>query len=128
MKIEHIAIWTKDLERLKGFYIKYFNAKSNDKYINSRTQFESYFLSFDEGCRLEIMKLPSVQESDNVLDSIVGLAHFAINVESKENVINLTETLRNDGYCVLSEARTTGDGYFESVVADVDGNRIEITA
>ncbi|MEW9122463.1 MAG: VOC family protein [Thermotaleaceae bacterium] len=128
MKVEHIAMWTVDLERLKDFYSSYFEAKSNEKYRNRKTGFESYFLSFDEGCRLELMQMPPIQErlKDGIFDHI-GLAHFAICVGSKEKVMSLTEKLRVDGYEILSEPRTTGDGYFESVISDPDGNRIEIT-
>ena len=129
MKIEHIAIYTKNLEETKNFYEKYFNAKAGEKYKNSKTQFESYFLSFEEGARLEIMSLPSVKtELNNVSQNLIGLAHFAISVNSKENVLYLTEILRKDGYAVIGEPRTTGDGYFESVILDIDGNKIEITA
>ncbi|MBZ4684076.1 MAG: lactoylglutathione lyase [Fusobacteriaceae bacterium] len=127
MKIEHIAIWTKDIEKTKEFYCKYFNAISNEKYINHKRKFESYFLSFDTGCRLEIMQLPILHKKDNPLLDYVGLAHFAISVGSKEKVLELTETLRNDGYKIIGEPRTTGDGYFESVILDCDGNKIEIT-
>lgn len=129
MKIEHIAIWTKDLERLRDFYIKYFNAKSNEKYRNDVKNFESYFLSFDEGCRLEIMEMPSIPENlNNTYEQYIGLIHFAICIGDKDKVVSLTERLRSDGYEVVGEPRTTGDGYFESVVLDPDGNRIEITA
>lgn len=126
MRIEHIAIWTDNLERLKDFYITYFGAVSNQKYTNKNTHFESYFLSFDQGCRIEIMRKPEILKTpeDN---SNIGLAHLAVSVGSKENVLALTARLHSDGYHVLSEPRTTGDGYFESVISDPDGNRIEIT-
>lgn len=128
MKIEHIAIYVKNLEASKLFYEKYFNAKSNEKYRNPKTQFESYFLSFSEGARLEIMTLPTVSSVSNSISlNLVGLAHFSISVGSKENVLTLTETLRKDGYIISGEPRTTGDGYFESVILDCDGNKIEIT-
>lgn len=128
MKIEHIAIYTKDLEELREFYEKYFNVKSSEKYRNPKTQFESYFLSFDEGARLEIMSLPSINiDSNNVTLNFMGLAHFSMSVGSKEAVISLTETLRKDGYTIQGEPRTTGDGYFESVILDSDGNKVEIT-
>lgn len=128
MKIEHIAIYVKNLEASKLFYEKYFNAKSNEKYRNPKTQFESYFLSFSEGARLEIMTLPTVSSVSNSISlNLVGLAHFSISVGSKENVLTLTETLRKDGYIIFGEPRTTGDGYFESVILDCDGNKIEIT-
>lgn len=128
MKIEHIAIYTKNLEKSKVFYERYFNAKSNEKYVNPRTKFESYFLTFDEGARLELMTLPEINtSSNNNLSNLVGLAHFSMAVGSKEKVISLTETFRKDGYLVVGEPRTTGDGYFESIILDEDGNKIEIT-
>jgi len=129
LRVEHIAIWTNNLERLKEFYVTYFDAQANQKYINASKNFESYFLSFPDGeCRIEIMKRPKLIKMDcNDEKNYIGLAHLAISVGSKEKVIDLTEKLRRDGYKVLSEARTTGDGYFESVIEDPDGNRIEIT-
>lgn len=126
MRIEHLAIWTDDLERLKDFYIKYFNAKSNKKYYNEETNFKSFFLSFNEGSRLEIMQKPEL-ECDNCERTLKGLAHFAIAVGSKAKVLSLTEQLKSDGYKILSEPKMTGDGYFESLVSDPDGNKIEIT-
>lgn len=128
MRIEHIAIWTKQIEELKDFYIKYFHATANDKYVNVAKGFESYFLSFDDGCRLELMQMPSIPENlNNMHKQYQGLIHFALSVGDKAGVISLTEVLRKDGYSVISEPRTTGDGYFESVIADPDGNRIELT-
>ncbi|OCL25701.1 hypothetical protein U472_15345 [Orenia metallireducens] len=128
MRIEHIAIWTNQLERLKDFYVKYFNAKAGDKYTNSTKKFESYFLSFDKGCRLEIMHKPSIPENLNdIQEQYMGLIHFAISVGSKNKVLSITERLREDGYEIIGEPRTTGDGYFESVILDPDGNRVEIT-
>jgi len=127
MKIKHIAIWTMDLEGLKEFYVKYFNAKAGNIYINEKTGFRSYFLTFDEACRLEIMEKPKVSGQKEPAFDVVGLAHFAISVGSKLAVDELTGRLRADGIKVLSEPRTTGDGYYESVIADPDGNRVEIT-
>lgn len=127
MKIEHIAIWTYNLEKLKEFYVKYFNAEASKIYINDRTGFKSYFIKFDEGCRLELMEKPTVTDHKNWDIEVVGLAHFAISVGSKKEVEDLTNKLRSDGFKILSEPRTTGDGYFESVIADPDGNRVEIT-
>ena len=128
MKIEHIAIWTMDLERLKSFYEKYFKASAGVKYTNLTKRFSSYFLTFGAGCRLEIMEMPGIQLSPNT-ETIqhTGLIHFAISVGDKEHVDQLTNRLRDDGYSVAGEPRTTGDGYYESVVLDPDGNRIEIT-
>lgn len=128
MRIEHIAIWTTNLERLKQFYVTYFNVKAGNKYFNPNKNFESYFLTFDGGPRLEIMQMPGIPVSANdVYKQFTGLIHFAVSVGGKEEVDTLTERLRTDGYEVVGEPRTTGDGYYESVVLDVDGNRIEIT-
>ncbi len=128
MKIEHIAIWADDIERLRQFYTEYFGMKSNDMYTNPRKQFRSYFLSFGEDkTRIEIMNMPDRLEPTS-RNQMKGLAHFAISVGSKETVLALTERLRSDGYAVLSEPRTTGDGYFESAVADPEGNYVELTA
>ncbi|MGM0508567.1 MAG: VOC family protein [Fusobacteriota bacterium] len=127
MKINHIAIWSKNIEILKEFYAKYFNAKSNDKYINSKKGFQSYFLSFENGCRLEIMKKEDINKKLDKNINFLGLAHFSISVGSKKDVLKITNKLKKDGYDVIGEPRTTGDGYFESVVLDPEGNRIEIT-
>lgn len=128
MYIEHIALWTNNLEEMKDFYLKYFGAKSNEKYFNPTKNFSSYFLSFEQGCRLEIMQMPNIPESANdVYAQFTGLIHFAISVGCKEKVDSLTETLRNDGFEIIGKPRTTGDGYYESVILDPDQNRIEIT-
>ena len=127
MKIDHLALWTFDLERSKFFYEKYFDAKAGDKYSNPKKDFESYFLSFNDGCRLEIMQMPGVIPLDRLGKQHTGLIHFAISVRNKAAVDLLTEKLRTDGYEIVGEPRMTGDGYYESVVLDPDGNRIEIT-
>jgi lactoylglutathione lyase len=129
MRIEHLAIWATNLEALSDFYVKYFHARKGEKYINSKKGFESYFLSFDDGCRLEIMQMSGIPTSANdIYKQFTGLIHFAIATGSKQRVDELTEQLRKDGYEVVGEPRTTGDGYYESVVLDPEGNRIEITA
>lgn len=128
MKIEHIAIWTNDIEQMKLFYEKYFQATAGEKYFNASKRFESYFLQFKDGARLEIMRKPGIgSNKNNTLTEVTGLAHFAISVGSKENVNALTDTIHKDGYHIAGEPRLTGDGYYESVVLDPDGNRIEIT-
>ena len=128
MKIEHVAIWAKDLEHLKKFYQIYFAATSGEKYVNTVNKFQSYFLTFDEGCRLELMQMPTIPESLNdISKQFTGFIHFAISLGSKEKVNALTEQLRKDGYSIVGEPRTTGDGYYESVVLDPEGNRVEIT-
>jgi lactoylglutathione lyase len=128
MHIEHLAIWTHDLERLKHFYETYFQATAGVKYFNPRTQFESYFLSFTSGPRLEMMHMPGIPSSKNdILAQFTGYIHMAASVGSREQVDALTLRLQQDGYRVLDGPRTTGDGYYESSVLDPDGNRIEIT-
>jgi lactoylglutathione lyase len=127
-KIDHIAIWSRDIEKLKDFYQHYFHTTANEKYFNPKKNFESYFLSFQDGCRLEIMQMPGIPASTNdVHKQFMGLIHFAISVGSKDAVDALTEQLRHDGHEIVGEPRTTGDGYYESVVLDPEGNRIEIT-
>lgn len=127
MRIEHIAVWTKDIERLAGFYEKYFGGRRNTKYRNDKKGFESYFITFENGgTRLEIMNTGSLAEND-VGFNRVGFTHMAFSTGSRASVTILTDKLRADGYMVLSDPRVTGDGYFESTVSDPDGNIIEIT-
>ena len=127
MRVEHIAVWTKDIERLAGFYEKYFGGKRNLKYRNESKGFESYFITFDSGSsRLEIMNIVDLAGNDSGINA-VGYTHLAFSTGSKDSVVEMTEKLRDDGYKVLSEPRTTGDGYFESVVLDPDGNIVELT-
>lgn len=128
MKIEHIAIWVKDLEPMKAFYEKYFGGKSNEKYRNEKKGFESYFISFDSGARLELMQMPQIPDSKNdIYEQFMGLIHFAISVGSKELVDDLTKQLEKDGLEIIGQPRWTGDGYYESVILDPEQNRIEIT-
>ncbi len=128
MKIEHIAIWVNDLEVMKSFYETYFSATAGKMYHNPVKNFKSYFLSFDDGCRLEIMHKPEIpQNLNDAQNQYIGFIHFAISVGAKDEVDNLTERLRSAGYQVAGEPRTTGDGYYESVILDPEGNRIEIT-
>ncbi len=128
MKLEHVAIWAKDLEKLKSFYEKYFNAKANNKYSNITKNFESYFLTFESGTRLEIMQKPEIPESKNdVYKQFTGIIHIAFSLESKERVDELTELLIKDGIEILDGPRVTGDGYYETAFLDPEGNRIEIT-
>ncbi len=130
MRIDHLALWTVDLERSRLFYEKYFDAKAGLRYFNPKKSFESYFLSFKDGCRLEIMQMPGIIPLDpghSTEKQHAGINHFAVSVGNKSNVDTLTEKLRIDGYDVVGEPRLTGDGYYESVVLDPDGNRIEIT-
>ena len=126
MFIEHIAMYVKDLETARDFFIRYFDATSNSGYHNEKTGFRSYFLTFDNGARLEIMNKSEMVDCKKQLNR-TGYAHIAFSVGSTEEVDRLTELLKNDGYSVISGPRTTGDGYYESCIAAFEGNIIEIT-
>lgn len=128
MHIEHLAIWVKDLELMKDFYCNYFAASSNSKYINPQKQFQSYFLLFAKGPRLELMQMPTVPDTaDDIYKQFTGLIHFAVALGSKEKVDEMTARFKADGFEVLDGPRTTGDGYYESVILDPEKNRIELT-
>lgn len=128
MKIEHLAIWVNDLEKTRAFYETYFGASSNTKYHNKTKNFQSYFLSFESGCRLELMHNPAINQKGSTPEKQqLGLVHFALSVGDKQTVDALTNRLRADGYTIMGEPRTTGDGYYESVVLDPENNIIEIT-
>jgi lactoylglutathione lyase len=127
VRIEHIAIWTGNLERLRDFYVAYFGGAPNRKYVNGSKGFESYFVTFDGGTRLELMRVPELAASDPEGTRRAGLAHFAVSLGSRKAVTELTERLEREGHRIASAPRVTGDGYFESSVLDPDGNRIEIT-
>ena len=127
MNIAHIAIWTQDLEAMKEFYTTYFGGISSEKYINPVTKFESYFMTFESGAKLELMRKKSVVKPLNT-DERFGITHIAFALGSKDAVLSLTEKLRSDGIRIVGDPRTTGDGYFESVILDVEGNRIELMA
>ena len=126
MHIEHIAMYVNDLEATRDFFVKYFNATSNDGYHNRTTDFRSYFLNFDDGARLEIMNKPGMTDDEKTL-ARTGYMHIAFSLGSKDAVDVLTDRLREDGYEVVSGPRTTGDGYYESCIVGVEGNQIEIT-
>ncbi|MDN4164238.1 VOC family protein [Cytophagales bacterium LB-30] len=127
MKLEHVAIWVSDLEAMREFYQKYFNMRSGGKYENLQKGFSSYFLSFENGARIEIMKRNDITNAAGLKGMSIGLAHIAISVGNKELVDSYTERLRKDGFTIIGEPRTTGDGYYESVILDPEGNQIEIT-
>lgn len=127
MKIEHIAIWADNIEMLRDFYISYFNFKSGDFYHNPNKNFTSCFLYHDkDSAKIELMHKPDIP-SPASRGNLMGLAHLSISVGNKKNVNSLTERLRMDGYKILSEPRTTGDGFYESAIADPEGNYVEIT-
>jgi lactoylglutathione lyase len=127
MKIDHIAIWCKDIEKMKDFYVQYFDGIAGEKYVNSKKQFQSYFIRFESGARIELMQMAAIPANLNhIEEQYRGLIHIAFSIGSKEEVDALTEKLRHDSYIVASEPRNTGDGYYESCVLDPEGNRIEI--
>ena len=126
MRIEHIALYVNDLEAAKDFFIKYFGASSNDGYHNKTTDFRSYFLTFEDGARLELMNRPAMEDGEKTL-ARTGYIHLAFCVGSKEAVDELTLRLKKDGYEVVSGPRITGDGYYESCIIGIEGNQIEIT-
>ncbi len=128
MHIEHVAIWTDDLERMKVFYVRYFEARAGERYRNPDTHFESYFLSFTSGARLELMTAPDVEgRQAHTAGNRNGYTHLAFSCGDPSLVDELTQRIREDGYRVVQDPRRTGDGYYESVVLDPDGNRVEIT-
>ena len=129
MIIEHLAIWTQNLEALKDYYIQYFGAQANDKYTNVQKQFQSYFLSFASGARLELMSRPDIpaNANDPVKAQYLGLIHFAFGVNTMAEVDQKVEQLRAAGFPILSGPRKTGDGYYEFETLDPDNNRIEVS-
>lgn len=128
MTLDHVAIWTHKLEILKDYYIGFFGACVNSKYRNSETGFESYFLSFESGSRIEIMQRPSIPENlnDTINSQHTGIIHLAFAVKTREQVIAKSEELKNAGFRILRGPRETGDGYFEFETLDPDNNRIEV--
>lgn len=128
MKIEHVAIYTRNLEALRSFYTKYFEATSNELYVNPTKGFSSYFLSFSGGARLELMQMKSIPDSlDDPIAQSTGIIHIAFSLGSRAAVDRMSERLREDGFRILDGPRQTGDGYYECAFLDPDGNRIEIT-
>jgi lactoylglutathione lyase len=130
MKLEHIALWTRQLEILKDFYVRYFNGQANEKYVNASKGFESYFIRFGDGARLEIMYRPDIPENQNdrKQDQHLGLIHMAFGVDSMETVDQKASEFRSAGIQILSGPRMTGDGYYEFETLDPDGNRLELSA
>ncbi len=127
MRIEHIGIWTSDLEIMRDFYQTYFHMNCSERYLNDKKGFSSYFLSFEGGARIELMKRIDIPKGHGDKGTVNGLAHIAMSVGGKDVVDNLTKRLKLDGFEILGEPRTTGDGYYESVILDPEGNHVEIT-
>lgn len=129
MRIDHIAIWCEDLERMREFYTTYFSCRAGEIYHNPRKQYSSYFLTFDDGSsRIELMHRTDITAEPEKRGLMMGLAHISICVGERREVDSLIERLRHDGHKIVGETRTTGDGYYEAVVEDVEGNLVEITA
>jgi lactoylglutathione lyase len=128
MTIDHVAIWTTRLEQLKDYYVMYFNGRANEKYINKETLFESYFITFDSGARLELMKKPDIPANlnDSEGKQYQGFTHISFGVESMEMVAAKSKELSEAGFKILRGPRKTGDGYFEFETLDPDNNRIEV--
>ena len=128
MKLEHIAIWTDNIELLRNYYVSFFDGQSNEMYINPKTQFQSYFISFESGARLEIMSMPNIP--DNTNDTInaqhKGIIHIAFRVDTKQEVDAKAALLQANGLEILNGPRVTGDGYYEFVTLDPDKNRLEV--
>ncbi|WP_319633320.1 VOC family protein [Sinanaerobacter chloroacetimidivorans] len=127
MFLDHVAIYTYDIEKLKDFYTKYFSGKENRKYYNEKTGLQTYFITFEGGARLEIMSKPNLALTDQSFPAI-GMAHISFRTGSREKVDRLTKALIEDGYFLKSGPRETGDGYYESCVLDPDSNEVEIMA
>lgn len=127
MKIEHIAVYVKNLETVKNFYEKYFDAKSNSKYTNQKTKLETYFLSFEDGARLEIMHRPNLSDVGNDMFR-TGLIHISFKLGTREAVDSLVEKFEKDSMKIVSYPRVSGDGYYEACVADPEGNFVELLA
>jgi lactoylglutathione lyase len=130
MTLEHVAIWTNQLELLKDYYVKYFQANPNNKYTNSSKDFHSYFLSFASGARLELMTMPGISgnQNDTIQKQHMGIIHLAFGVDTIAEVDEKARQLQTDGFPILSGPRKTGDGYYEFETLDPDNNRIEVTA
>lgn len=127
--LEHAALWTSNLEKLKAYYVRHFGGTANAKYINPAKQFESYFISFSSGARLELMQMPNIpaNANDTIKKQHLGLIHLAFGVETRAEVDAKAAELREAGYEILSGPRETGDGYYEFETLDPDGNRLEVT-
>ncbi len=127
MKLEHVALYVSDLERARDFFVDWLGGRSNEAYHNPKTGLRTYFISFDGGARLELMTRPDIPECGGNRPTQTGYAHVAFSVGSRDRVDQLTHALQEAGFSVVSGPRTTGDGYYESCVLDLEGNQIELT-
>jgi len=129
MNLDHVAIWTTHLGQLKDYYVKYFNGQANEKYTNKEKLFESYFVTFDSGTRLELMKMPGIPENlnDPLERQHQGIIHLAFGMETMEKVSEKSIELAKDGFKIIRGPRKTGDGYYEFETLDPDNNRIEVS-
>lgn len=129
MTLEHVAIWTDQLEPLKEYYVMYFGGEANDLYVNEQKGFRSYFLTFRSGARLELMSKTGIPENRNDTVGLqhLGLIHLAFGVDTMEEVDRKARELQAAGYPILSGPRRTGDGYYEFETLDPDKNRVEVT-
>ena len=129
MRLDHIAIWTENLELLKDYYVKYLDGISNEKYTNTNNRFQSYFITFNSGARLEIMSLPDIPDNhnDTIEKQHKGIIHLAFGVDTRKEVDEKARQLKANGFRILSGPRRTGDGYYEFETLDPDNNRLEIT-
>lgn len=129
MILEHIAIWTRNIDVLKDFYVKYFGAAHKEKYVSTEDfgeHFESYFLSFDNDCRLELMQMARIPAGDAAGgNETLGMTHFSFAMESRQELDALAARIEADGHRLIGKPHTTGDGFYEACVLDPDGNRVE---
>jgi len=125
-RIEHVALWVRDLEMMRDFYQNYFGGQVGALYHNPKKHYHSYFISFGTGCRLELMNAANITE-DPATEQHIGITHLAFSVGSRETVDELTKKLADDGFSIVGAPRVTGDGYYESVILDPESNRLEIT-
>jgi lactoylglutathione lyase len=129
VRIEHVALWVADLEGSCAFYARHFGAMVGARYENPAKGHASRFLSLGEGARIEVMTGSGlVPRSDPLPQRPLGLAHFALAVGDEQQVDTLVARLQAAGVAVVDGPRRTGDGYYEAVVLDPEGNRIELCA
>ena len=129
MTLDHVAIWTSQLEELRNFYTRYFGGKSNERYFNEKKQFASYFITFESGAKLEVMSRPDIPASldDNETRQHLGIIHLAFGVATMREVDEKALELEAAGFKILNGPRRTGDGGYEFETLDPDGNRLEVT-